>query len=539
MIRWRVLYQLMRADYLERVRRYAFVVTLGLTAYFAYLEMPPNHARYVTLRIGSYRGIYNSEWVGCQVALMTAAFLSLAGFYLVRSAIERDRVSGVGQILATTPLAKWQYTLGKWASNMAVLTTLVATMSVCAIGMQLLRGEDRAINPVAIAVPLVLVTLPAMALTAGVAVLFEALPMTAGGFGNVIFFFIWGFVFAGPDLGSSLRYHGIGSAVGLSAVVPEMVRSVSSHFAIPSDSLRFSLGFNFQKAAGVFDLQTFRWQGMTWTAELLAGRLAWTLIGMALALAAAIPFDRFDSSRVVKLARPSRLPERRDEEPSPPQGAATAGLPGIPDLALARRRESFLPMLLAEIRLALLDMPRPWFVVAAALALAGWLVPLPVARGWILPFAWIWPLLVWSALGARESRHGTAALVFSSPRPLVRQLPALWLAGVAVAVALGAGVGVRLVATGMAGAALAWGVAALFIPALALAAGVWTGGGKLFEVLYLLVWYVGPMNRTPFLDFIGASGVVSVDTTAGFAIATLILLACAVLGRWRALEGRA
>jgi hypothetical protein len=91
----------------------------------------------------------------------------------------------------------------------------------------------------------------------------------------------------------------------------------------------------------------------------------------------------------------------------------------------------------------------------------------------------------------------------------------------------------------MAGAALAWGVAALFIPALALAAGVWTGGGKLFEVLYLLLWYIGPMNRTPFLDFIGASGVVRADTTAGFAIATLFLLACALLGRWRALEGRA
>src|SRR5262245_38079712 len=213
MIRGRVLYQLMRADYLERVRRYAFVVTLGLTAYFAYLAMPPDRARYATLRIGDYRGVYNSEWVGCQVALMTAAFLSLVGFYLVKNAIDRDRLSGVGQILATTPLAKWQYTLGKWASNMAVLTTMVATMSVCAVGMQLLRGEDRAIDPVAIAAPLAFVTLPAMSLTAGLAVLFEALPMTAGGLGNVVFFFVWGFVFAGPDIGSPLHYHGIGSAL--------------------------------------------------------------------------------------------------------------------------------------------------------------------------------------------------------------------------------------------------------------------------------------------------------------------------------------
>src|SRR5262249_18633459 len=148
-----------------------------------------------------------------------------------------------GQILATTPLTKWQYTLGKWASNMAVLTTMVATMAVCAIVMQLLRGEDRTIDPLVIAAPLVFVTLPAMALTAGFAVLFEALPKLAGGLGNVVFFFVWSFIFTAPDIASPLHHHGIGGALGVSTIVPVMARSVSSQFAVPSDSLSFSLGF--------------------------------------------------------------------------------------------------------------------------------------------------------------------------------------------------------------------------------------------------------------------------------------------------------
>ena len=195
-------------------------------------------------------------------------------------------------------------------------------------------------------------------------------------------------------------------------------------------------------------------------------------------------------------------------------------------------------MLLAELRLSLHDMPRAWFLVAAGLALGCWFAPLSIARGWILPFAWIWPLLLWSALGGRESRHGTAALVFSAPRALARQLPALWLAGVVVTVAIGTGVGLRLVATGNMPAALAWSVGALFIPSLALAAGVWTGGGKLFEVLYMLLWYVGPINRTPFLDFIGTSdATLKAGATQGFAIATLVLLLCAALGRWRVTRG--
>ncbi|WP_205687891.1 hypothetical protein, partial [Ciceribacter ferrooxidans] len=84
-----------------------------------------------------------------------------------------------------------------------------------------------------------------------------------------------------------------------------------------------------------------------------------------------------------------------------------------------------------------------------------------IARAWILPFAWIWPIVTWSAMGTRDVRHGTTALLDSSPRPLERQLPALWLSGVLVAVTLGLGVGVRLLVAGNLSAALAWSVGAL------------------------------------------------------------------------------
>jgi hypothetical protein len=43
------------------------------------------------------------------------------GFFVIKNAVERDRRTGVGQILATTPISKLQYTLGKTLSNFAVL----------------------------------------------------------------------------------------------------------------------------------------------------------------------------------------------------------------------------------------------------------------------------------------------------------------------------------------------------------------------------------------------------------------------------------
>jgi hypothetical protein len=526
----------MRADYLERVRRHAFLVTLGFTVIFAYVALPPNHSHYSTLDIAGRRGVYNSAWVGCLVALMTSAFLSIAGFYLVKNAVEHDRRSGVGQILAATSLSKPMYTLGKWASNVAVLGTMVGVLAIGAIGMQLMRGEDRRIDVLAVFVPFVVVTMPAMAVTAGMAVLFETVRWLRGGLGNVVYFFAWGAVFIGFEMATQMQGGGIGSIVGVSTILPSMLAAVSSTFHVPVPSTSFNLGFSI-KTQGAYDLQTFRWDGMIWTGELLWPRLAWSLFGIGLALAAAIPFDRFDAPHAsFTRSRPRRRSgERRAITGETPSGTGVAAAAS----ALVEPVRHFrLGMLLrAELRLALGDAPRAWLVVATALAVACWFVPLAIARAWILPLAWIWPLLLWSAMGAREARHGTTALLFSSPRPLERQLPSLWLAGVLIALILGLGVGVRLLVVGNWPAALEWGVAVLFIPSLALAAGVWTGSGKLFEVLYLFLWYAGPLNRIPFLDFIGTSDAsVRGGAAIGFGATTLLLLAAAVVGRRRALR---
>jgi hypothetical protein len=51
----------------------------------------------------------------------------------------------------------------------------------------------------------------------------------------------------------------------------------------------------------------------------------------------------------------------------------------------------------------------------------------------------------------------------------------------------------------------AWFAGALFLPSLGLALGVSSGSGKAYEGLLTAIWYVGPLNRTPGLDFTGAA----------------------------------
>jgi hypothetical protein len=77
------------------------------------------------LRLGSYRGLLNAAWIGTLMALTLSFFLSLVGFYVVRGNVEQDRHTGVGQILAATPLTRLTYVFGKFASNVSVLLAMV------------------------------------------------------------------------------------------------------------------------------------------------------------------------------------------------------------------------------------------------------------------------------------------------------------------------------------------------------------------------------------------------------------------------------
>jgi len=177
-------YHLARADFLERTRRTSFLVMVGLVLYLGYLV----NIGQVTLRLETYRGVFNSAWVGSMMTLVVNFLLGWFGFYLVKGAIARDYQTGVGQIMAATPLSRPLYLQGKWLSNMAVLDLMVFALMIAALVMQLIQREDAVIHVWALISPFLLVALPFMALVAAIAVLFECISWLRGSFGNLVYF---------------------------------------------------------------------------------------------------------------------------------------------------------------------------------------------------------------------------------------------------------------------------------------------------------------------------------------------------------------
>jgi MYXO-CTERM domain-containing protein len=74
----------------------------------------------------------------------------------------------------------------------------------------------------------------------------------------------------------------------------------------------------------------------------------------------------------------------------------------------------------------------------------------------------------------------------------------------------------------------AWLAGALFIPSLALALGIWSGGSKTFEAIYVAWWYIGPAHQIPGLDFMGTTPASS--SPAAYSMAAALLLVAAY---WR------
>ena len=504
-----VLYQMVRADFLERVRRYSFLVTLAASLYLAYGVA----AEKVWIVVGNgYRGVYNSAWIGMLMSLCCATFLSLAGFYIVKNSVQRDTDTRVGQILAATPMRKDFYTAAKTLSNFAVLACMVGILMLAAVAMQLMMGEAHSVSLWKLWSPFILFALPTMLITASLAVLFETVPGLRGGFGNVVYFFLWtGIIIVGAT--------GTDDPSGLQLLYRSARHALQSIDPGNPDRFNFSLTIGGEHA-----VRTFPWNGIDWTAQVLLMRLIWISVAIGLAFAASVFFHRFDPSRNPGKSQSARM---KADKPEALESSTSANSPSSSSVHLTplsrQSAHSRFPRIVAsELRLMLKGQRWWWYATAGGMLVGQVVSPDAQMRSGFLIAAWIWPLLLWSQMGCRESRYATKSLLFSSERSLSRQFPALWTAGVIVALLSGAGSGLRLAIVADWHSLAAWLAGTFFIPSLALALGVWTGGSRAFEAIYTVWWYIGPAHQIPGLDFMGTTRASSSPLLYALAVCFLV-----------------
>jgi ABC-type transport system involved in multi-copper enzyme maturation permease subunit len=517
----RVLFHLALADFYERTRRYSFLLTLAAVIYLGvqvnngtwYLYLLPSE---LSLTMLGYRGELNSAWIGTMTVLVTNTVLGLFGFYLVSDCIQRDIRTGVGQIIATTPVRRSTYLIGKWISNCLVLFLLVLILAAAAVIMVLLQSKT-ALDLGALLMPFVAVALPYMALIAALAVVFETVPWLRGAVGNAVYFFMCLFVAMVSFLGGMVL-PSLKDPMGNNLFRASLVEGAKAAF--PNES--FGLMGLQAGLASDKQFKVFNWPGLDWTPGIVGGQWLWALFGLGLILLSAVWFARFDPSREGLRPLRAKPEEIRDRKPAAPRiKIPTITLPSLsPLVSKLAQVNPFLGVLFAELRLLLNGRRWWWWAIMIVLNIAILGNPPSLLVPYMLPIAWLWPLAIWSEMGNRERKNNTAQMVFSSARPVLRQLPAAWLAGVLATALLVIGGAIFFLSNNDLSGLTGWVGAVIFIPTLALALGVFSSGSRVFEVVYVIWWYIGPLQKTAGLDFTAGSPQVYLLAAAG-----LLLLA--------------
>jgi len=456
-----------RADFGERVRAQSFSVAVILMLLIAYAVATGK----LRLRLGHYEGVMNTAWIGSMLALTISTFVALFSFYLINNTIALDLRSGVHQLLAASPLSRRSYCFGKWLGSTSLLMSLVIVLFAAGMIVQWIRGEADYFDFAAVLALMVAVALPMMALVAAAGLLFETTAWLRGGAGNLLWILCFLVV-----IQVSAKVFGPWSPAldlsGLELIRSNLVRCVQA--VDPQFDGRFALTFI---AHGNF--QSIGCNPIEWSFPLLIQRFALIGVSAGVVLIAAWRFDRFVDA---------------DKEPVPP--VASWRKPYVVSLL---RAGPPMKLMFEELRLMLLEGGTLWLVGVSACIAIALLVPM-TAISWVLLGAWLLPVLPLSRLGCREYRHGTQDLLMTVP--VLQLIGSRWIAGFILLLASATGVLIRYAIENDIDGIAAVIASACFVASLAVACGVIATSEKMFQVTYVALIYVGPLNGVPLWNFV-------------------------------------
>jgi len=259
-------------------------------------------------------------------------------------------------------------------------------------------------------------------------------------------------------------------------------------------SLPDAASFGYYKVQG--NISTFHWSGISWDTGFLASRLLWIGVALLLVVLSAVLFDRFRSTRKLKEGKSYRLVKEaksytsagmsRAGRLSPVKHAAGINLPGL---------------VRGELIIALSGHSAWWYLSVFACIVLSAFTTSGEGEKWIA-LIMLLPMAVWSQMGCREKQYSTTDMILSSCSLSVKWMAA-WISGILISLLMSSGMILRFYLHGNAAGLIAWIAGAAFVPSLALTLGSLCGNRKAFAGLYIALFYFGPINGMPGLDFFG------------------------------------
>jgi len=482
----KLFFQIIRFDYLQRIRNYNFLITLCFSIIFAYSFVPDYNSNYSTIRIGGYIGNYNSAWFSFVTAMMTSSFLSFIGFYLVSSSISYDITSRVGLITAVTKTSNYRYLLSKTFSNFLILLTIVFVIFFSSMFLFVYRDNGNDFELILFVKAYSFITIPAIFFISSIAVVFEVMFASKSILQNIIFSILFGFILAFPansKLGFALDF------TGTKIVTQSMVKNLEVN-NLTSDSVSPSIGYSSIK---ISELKRFDFNETDLPMSFLLSRVFWIIISILFISGTSKLFHRF-STKENKVGKKKKIFSFSDSNKNEIE---------LNKLSSPKINYSILPLIKTEFILILRKSKKWLLLVNVLLMIALAFSSMKLAHQIILPILWFLQVSRISDITTKEASSKIEYLVNTSYKPMQRLFTAQLLSSFSLMLLLSLPLLIRYAILLDTVSITAIVLGALLIIIMSAFIGLVTKGKKLFEIVFFLITYAN-VNKVHHLDYFGA-----------------------------------
>lgn len=473
------------------------------------------------MSINNSRVLYTSSALAMGSASLLSFLLALIGFYLVRGRIVEDIRSGIGSVIAATPVGNALFLFSRWLGGVAYMLLLVMVAMCSIMVLQAVRGD----GPIQIGVYLqtyLLVLGPMVFFAVGAAILFDSTSLLMGKAGDILYFIAWVF------------------QVSLVSKVEQLSGGFSSWLFLDFSGLVTTVFVfkthlmtdNFSLGASTFDpaLAPIIFPASMWTLEMAMMRIGSAALALCVLLPAIPLFHRFSPDKVkASHSRKRRSPLEILNAWSRPLAKQVQPL-----FLWSARSSGLLGQVMAEVALSLVSAPFSIFVLVLLISVSA-LCSLSSLPGLIFFAVAYWGVMI-SDISTRDYQsameHMTGVGKGGADWRYLRQLLASMILGL-----LFVGVIIFRLSFATPLLALALGVGIASMSAAANFLGKTSNTSKTFMSLYLFTIYLAAQaTKVPMLDIFGFNGVA---TFASISVQLEIALFAGVAGffysRWKSM----
>lgn len=470
-----IVYQVLKADILERTRRFSFLIICTFSLFLAFFSVPNVKAPLVSVCMepNLFHQGSNPSWLPITIALCGGILFPMIGLSFVKNNINADRNNGLLYTMQAMCMKKSNYIIGKFLSNLLILTVMWLLVIGGAALMLPFQFPNQPLDIYDFISPFIGMY-PGIIFTAAFAVVLESVPFISGKAGNTVgltaLFMMFLINYSASDSNNPLlRIFDFCNYRWIMDSINDVVIPITGH-EVQETGILVPGGMFADSKGG----QELLFHGLSWSSQYFADKIILIAVSMALILFSVLLLETTERKKNI-LSGNMRQKEK-------------AG----------RKNIYCTNQFILEYRIILKSLPKGCFVLNAGLWIYSIFAPLQYVQGYLWIIMLIFSVALFSQMGCREYENNLTDYFITIKFSLVRQMLYSCLCGMITMLILSAPVIIRCLIEQNFLHSFCYIAFSLFIPSLACFSGEYSKSQRTFETIYLLLCFL-LLNMPSFL----------------------------------------